>query len=135
MSDKNIFETDIRIRYAETDQMGVTYYGSYLVWYEVARTEYFRSCGLDYTQMEANGQFLAVVNSHCNYLAPTRYDDLITVKTWVSSLGKTSMEFAYEVVLKDTETKVADGSTAHVFVDKSMKPIRIPEEIHQAFSK
>ena len=133
MSRQETFDWDLRVRYAETDQMGVTYYGNYLVWFEVARTEYFRSKGVVYTDIEKDGLYLAVAESRCRYLAPTRYDDVVTIRTWISRLGLTSIHFSYEVLNKQSGQKIAEGSTSHVFVNRGMRPMRIPEEVLRAF--
>ncbi|MBI4397953.1 MAG: acyl-CoA thioesterase, partial [Candidatus Omnitrophica bacterium] len=127
------FNCPIRVRYAETDQMGVTYYGSYFVWFEVARTEYFRNKGIVYTEMEKNGIFLAVVECRCRYVAPSRYDDELVVCTSVAKLGDTSIHFAYGVSEKKSNGKIAEGSSVHVFVNRNIQPIRMPEEVLRAF--
>lgn len=125
---------DIRVRYAETDQMGVCYYGNYLTWFEVGRTEYFRTIGLVYTSFEKKGVYLPVGDVYCRYFKPLQYDDMITIRTWVSQLKRTSIRFSYTVYRKDEDVIVAEGYTTHVFTDKDMKAIRIPEEIRKAVS-
>ena len=134
MSQPEVFNWDIRVRYSETDQMGVTYYANYLVWFEVGRTEYLRSKGVDYTQIEKRKIYLAVVDAHCKYLAPTRYDDLLSVRTWVSRIGKSSMAFAYEILDTKSGKRIAEGSTSHVFVNEKIEPVRIPDEVRTVFS-
>lgn len=131
---EEFFDCEIRVRYAETDQMGVSYYGNYFTWFEVARTEHFRDKGVIYTELEEQGYFLTVVNVDCTYLAPTRYDDLIVIRTVIDFIGKTSLKFTYEVFLKEGMRKVAEGSSSHVFVNSEMKPKRIPEEVCQILS-
>ena len=123
------FDLEIRIRYAETDQMGVCYYSNYLVWFEMSRTEYFRALGLVYTEFEKNGLFLPVGEAYCRYHKPLRYDELIIARTWVRKLGRTSMQFAYTIKKKGEDEIVAEGYTTHVFVNKDMKPCRIPQII------
>ena len=134
MKTPEVFECDIRVRYSETDQMGVTYYANYFVWLEVARTEYFRNKGVDYQKIENQGIYLAVVDAQCRYLAPTQYDDLITVRTWIEKLGKSSLRFGYELIEKKSNKRIAEGSTSHVFVDRNIEPVRIPEEVIRCFS-
>lgn len=127
-----VIETEIQVRYSETDQMGVTYYANYFVWFEVARTDYFRKKGVDYRTIEERGIYLAVVDTQCRYLAPTRYDDRILVRTWLDQLGKSSIHFKYELVDKMSSKKVAEGTSSHVFVDRNIAPVRIPEEVVRA---
>jgi len=125
------FDFDIRIRYSETDQMGVCYYGNYFSWFEVSRTEYFRSLGLPYTKYEAEGVFLPVGEAYCRYFKPIRYDDIITVRVWVTQLKQTSIRFAYLIINKMSGETVAEGYTTHIFVDSEMKPCRIPIDIRE----
>jgi acyl-CoA thioester hydrolase len=125
------FDHDIRIRYAETDQMGVSYYGNYFTWFEVGRTEYFRALGLPYTEYEAAGIFLPVGEAYCRYYRPVRYDQCITIRTWVSTLKQTSIAFTYTITEKGQKGKIAEGYTTHIFVDSKMKPQRIPADIRE----
>src|SRR5579864_2987943 len=91
-------ETRIRVRYAETDQMGVVYYANYLVWMEVGRIEYCRAVGLSYREMEdLDGILLVVAETSCRYLSPARYDDQVIVRTWVDDAHPRMMRFAYEM--------------------------------------
>ena len=123
------FDFEYRVRYGDTDKMGITYYANYFVWFEAARTEYFRALGLPYTECEKQGLFLPVVETSARYMAPSTYDDLITVRTSVSSLGKSTMRFEYQVLHKTTNKLLVTGHSVHVFVDRAMKPVRIPENI------
>ncbi len=121
-----IFEIPIRVRYEETDAMGVVYYANYLVWFEVARTEFLRSAGFSYRRMEEEGYRLMVVEASCKYESPCRYDDLVTIQAGLSGIRNTSLSFDYKVLL---DGKVAaTGKTAHVFTDASTKPVRMPQE-------
>lgn len=124
------FRHDFRVRYAETDRMGVSYYANYFVWFEMGRAEYFRSLGVCYTDYEAKGIFLPVVEALCHYLRPTTYEDLLTVQVAVSEMGKSSMRFVYRIT-KPAVGTVADGYTVHAFVGRDQKPIRVPKEILQ----
>ena len=126
------FDYDIRIRYAETDQMGVCYYGNYFVWFEVVRTEYFRAMNLTYIEYERAGIFLPVGEAYCRYHKPLAYDDLITIRAWISDMKRTSMQFSYKIFKKGEYDPVAEGFTTHIFVNKDMKPRRIPPEIREA---
>jgi len=123
-------EIKVRVRYAETDQMGVVYYANYLVWFEVARTEYLRALGVQYTGLEKKGIYLVVAESNCKYKAPLKYDDHITIETVVNYLKASSLEFGYKVFLG--KKLMALGRTAHVFVKRNGRPTRIPEEVIKA---
>ncbi len=125
----NYFDFEYRVRYGDTDKMGIGYYGNYFTWFEAARTEYFRALGLPYTECEKKGYFLPVVETSAKYYSPSTYDDLLVVRTSVSKLGMTSIRFEYRVFQKASQQLVATGFSVHAFVDKSMKPVRMPEEI------
>ena len=118
---------DIRIPYADTDQMGVVYYANFLVYFERGRTEWLRQKGISYKELEAQGVFLPVVEALCSYNAPARYDDIITVRTSLTRLGVASAEFHCEVVRGDVT--LASGHTKHSFVDATFKPVRIPASL------
>ena len=122
-----IRETQIRVRYQETDNMGVVYYANYFVWFEVARTEYLRGAGISYRQVEEKGVYLMVAETTCRYKAPARYDDIVRIETWIPKLKNSSLEFAHKVYVG--EKLIAMGESVHVFVNRSGKPVRIPEEI------
>lgn len=125
-------ETTIRARYEETDRMGVVYYSKYLVWFEVARTEFFRAKGVSYAELENEGIRLMVINSKCNYKAPVSYDDLITVKTRILSVRNTSLVFGYELHSKGR--LISTGETTHVFTNENWKPIKIPQKVKESIS-
>ena len=124
----------IRVRYAETDKMGVVYYANYLVWFEVARADLLRSLGWTYREMEIAGISLPVIEAHCQYLRPARYDDEIDVKTEGRMLSPVRMEFQYQVVRTIDQTVAAEGKTVHAAVDASGKPCRLPERVREVFA-
>ncbi|HRZ87711.1 MAG TPA: thioesterase family protein [bacterium] len=124
-------EFQLRVRYEETDQMGVAYYGKYLTWFEVARTELMRACGTAYTELEKKGIYLPVVEANCRYEAPLTYDDLITIQIKVRAVKNASIIFDYEI-RKDLRL-IAAGMTAHAFINKERKPVRVPDEIRKLF--
>lgn len=130
-----IHTTELKVRYAETDNMGVVYYANYLVWFEVGRTEYLAAEGLDYRDVEKDGLFLAVVESHCVYKMPARYADDILVETYPADIKNSSLKFYYKVWRKSDRALLAEGWTAHVFIDKTMKPKKIPEKIRQILTR
>ena len=123
------FDYVFRVRYGDTDKMGVSYYANYLLWFEAARTEYFRALGLPYTECEKKGIFLPAVEAGIRYLATSTYDDLLAVRTSVAGLGKSSIRFDYQVLHQATKKLIATGFTVHVFVDPSMRPTRVPAEV------
>jgi acyl-CoA thioester hydrolase len=126
--------TTLRVRYAETDQMGVVYYANYLVWFEVARADLLRSLGWTYREMEASGVFLPVIESHCEYRRPARYDEEIEIRTDGRLCSPVRMEFAYDVVLKSTNVVAAAGRTLHAALGRDGRPCRLPERILEAFT-
>ena len=127
-------ETRIRVRYAETDQMGVVYYSNYLVWMEVGRVEYCRSSGFNYHDMERDdGIFLAVVEANCRYRYPARYDDEVTIRTWVADGNQRLVTFEYEMKLVEGGRVLATGSTRHVFLDRQLRPCRLPQKYGPLF--
>ena len=123
------FDYQTRVRYAETDRMGISYYANYFVWFEAARTEYFRALGLVYSEFEKQGIFLPVAEAHCRYLGPSSYDDVLTIRTAVSQIRQSSIRFDYQVFKNGHPKVIASGYTVHVFVDRNSKPIRIPEQL------
>jgi len=124
--------TELRVRYAETDQMGVVYYANYLVWFEVGRVEFMRSLGFDYKQMEVeDGCILPVVEASCRYKAPARYDDLILIECWPILLRGSLLKFTYRVIrassAREPQLLLAEGETVHLVCDASMQKCLMPE--------
>ena len=119
-------ETRVRVRYAETDQMGVVYHANYLVWMEVGRVEYCRSAGIRYRDLEGqDGILLAVAEASCRYASPARYDDEVIIRTRIEKSNPRMVHFSY--VMTDTEgRKLATGETKHVFLSKELRPVRLP---------
>ena len=129
-----ISESCIRVRYAETDRMGVVYYSNYLVWMEVGRVDLCKLLGFDYREMEnEDGVFLAVAESYCRYRSPARFDDEVIVKTWVEEAHSRMATFAYEMSLAESGRVLATGRTRHIFVDRDMQRTRLPEKYHAMF--
>jgi acyl-CoA thioester hydrolase len=126
--------SSLRVRYAETDKMGVVYYANYLVWFEVARADLLRSLGWTYREMEIAGISLPVIEAHCQYLRPARYDDEIDVKTKGRMLSPVRMEFEYHVIRKTDQTIAAKGKTVHAAVDAAGKPCRLPARVREVFA-
>ncbi|HEY8909271.1 MAG TPA: thioesterase family protein [Desulfosporosinus sp.] len=109
-------KTRVRVRFSETDQMGVVYHANYLVWFEVGRTELFRELNLPYTQFEEQGLGLAVIEVSCRYRKPSRYDDELVIVTELDHISWRSARFSYRVYRDDT--LLADGKTVHMFINK-----------------
>jgi len=127
-------ETRLRVRYAETDQMGVVYYANYLVWMEVGRVDLCKACGFNYRDMERDdGIFLAVAEANCRYRSPARFDDEVIVKTWIEKAGTRMVVFAYEMRLAGTGRALATGYTRHVFVSREMRPTHLPPKYRAMF--
>ncbi len=120
-------EARVTVRYAETDQMGVAYYANYMVWMEVARVEYCRAMGFRYRDMEAeDGVLLAVVEAHCRYRYPARYDDEVIIRTWIEQATARLVRFGYEMSRAADGRILASGETKHIFCNREMKPVRLP---------
>jgi acyl-CoA thioester hydrolase len=127
-------ETRIRVRYAETDQMGVVYYANYLVWMEVGRVEYCKARGFEYKQMELeDGVFLAVAEARCRYASPARFDEEVVIRTWVEEASPRMVRFAYEMRLAADGRKLATGETKHIFLGRDLRPSRMPEKYRAKF--
>jgi acyl-CoA thioester hydrolase len=122
-------ETTLRVRYAETDRMGVVYYANYLVWMEVGRVELCKALGFNYRDMEDHdGVFLAVAEASCRYRSPARFDDEVVVRTWVEAAHSRMVTFAYEMRLAEGGRPLAAGHTRHIFVDRQMTRTRLPQK-------
>jgi acyl-CoA thioester hydrolase len=121
-------ETLIRVRYAETDKMGIVYYANYLVWFEIGRTEFCRARGFAYRDMEENEDaFLVVAESYCRYKAPAYYDDELLIRTHVTELRRRSLRFGYEIVRASDGQIIAEGETGHVVTDANGRVRSFPE--------
>src|SRR5215471_13055245 len=124
-----VHQTRLRVRYAETDQMGVVYYANYLVWMEVARVEFCKSVGFSYEEMEReDGIFLAVAEANCRYLYPARFDQEVAIETTLREAHPRMVTFGYQMLLVEGGRKLATGETKHVFCGRDLKPVRLPEK-------
>jgi acyl-CoA thioester hydrolase len=129
-----VTETRLRVRYAETDNMGVVYYANYYVWMEVGRVDLCKACGFSYREMEIeDGIFLAVAESTCRYRSPARFDDEVIVKTSIEQANTRMVIFAYEMRIAETDRVLAIGTTRHVFVTRKMSRARLPEKYYAMF--
>jgi acyl-CoA thioester hydrolase len=127
-------ETSLRVRYAETDQMGVVYYANYLIWMEVGRVELCRATGIRYRDMEIDdGVLLVVAEANCRYLAPARYDDEIRILTSIAEATPRMVRFEYEFFDVATGRRLASGFTKHVFCGRDVRPAKLPEKYWPLF--
>jgi len=129
-----IHEARLRVRYAETDQMGVVYYANYIIWMEVGRVELCKAAGFNYRDMERNdGVLLAVIEAHCRYLSPARFDDEVVVKSWIEEANPRTVTFGYEMRLAEGGRVLATGETRHMFCGRDLRRTRLPEKYHALF--
>jgi acyl-CoA thioester hydrolase len=121
-------ESRVKVRYAETDQMGVAYYANYFVWFEVGRSQYCNDCGFSYRDMEREtGLFLIVAEASCRYKTPARYEDELIVRTSIAELTRRTLRFSYEIEREDG-TAIASGETLHVLINGEGRPSSFPEK-------
>jgi len=116
----------VRVIYADTDQMGLAYYGNYLRWFEVGRTEMLRELGMSYRQVEEAGFRMPVLEARCRYLRPARYDDELVIETTLVHRGRASLRFEYRVLRRTDGELLANGQTAHCFLDAEGRAVRMP---------
>lgn len=127
-------ESRVRVRYAETDQMAIAHHASYVVWFEIGRTDLCRATGFTYREIEDRGMLLVVVEIGCRYVMPFKYDDEVLIRTWVSDAGSRSMKFAYELLDGSGEVLHATGFSKHFWVDReTRRPVKADEEVMAAF--
>ena len=127
-------ESRLRVRYAETDQMGVVYHSNHFVWFEIGRVELLRQLGFSYREMEQDdGCFIAVVDARCRYRAPAHYDDEIIVRTHLKNVRDSVIHFGYELVRVGDGILLAEGETTHIVTDAQMKMVALPEKYMKAF--
>ena len=122
--------SSVRVRYAETDKMGVVYHSNYLIWFEVGRTDWLRQRGLTYRSLEEQGFFLPVTEAHCRYLASARYDDLLFILARATKLTRVQLRFDYRVA-HEQGTVLATGHTEHCFLSRDGRPVRVPNEVRE----
>jgi len=129
-----ICESRLRVRYAETDQMGVVYHSNHFIWFEIGRVELLRQLGFSYRDMEqTDGCFIAVVDARCRYKAPARYDDEVIVRTHLKNVRESVVHFGYELVRVEDGELLAEGETTHIVTDAQMKIMPLPEKYMKVF--
>jgi acyl-CoA thioester hydrolase len=129
-----VSESRLRVRYAETDQMGVVYHSNLFIWFEVGRVDFLRQLGVTYRDIEReDGCYLPVVDAHCRYKSPVRYDDEVLIRTRLKNLRGSFIHFTYEALRPSDGMVFAQGETTHVVTDAEMKVQRLPEKYLRAF--
>jgi len=121
--------SDVRVRYSETDKMGVVYHTHYLVWFEIGRTEFLRAQGSSYREMEARDLFMPVLECYCRFRRSARYDDKVRIETRCRRVQRARLRFDHQVIRVDDEMMLAEGYTVHVATDAAGAPRRLPPEI------
>ncbi len=131
----SVVEARFRVRYAETDQMGVVYHSNFIIWMEVGRVELLRALGFTYREMEADGLHLPVVEVKCRFKSPAKYDDLIVVRTRMLNLRNSLIHFGYEIRRDGEDALLAEGESVHIVVGPDMQKRPIPEKYMGIFMK
>lgn len=134
-SNATVVEARFRVRYAETDQMGVVYHSNFVIWMEVGRVELLRGLGFTYREMESDGIHLPVAEVKCRYKAPAKYDDLIVVRTRMLNLRRNLIHFGYEIRRDGEDTLLAEGESIHIVVGPDMLRCSLPEKYMGPFTK
>jgi acyl-CoA thioester hydrolase len=130
-----ICDTRLRVRYAETDQMGVVYHANHFIWFEVGRVEFMRQMGLSYVDMEKEGCHMPVVDARCRYKSPARYDDEIIVRTHIKYVRQSMVQFGYDLLRASDGEVLAEGDTTHILIDAQMNKVPIPEKCMKVFQE
>ncbi len=124
----------VRVRYAETDAMGIVYYANYLVWFEIGRTDWLRETGWTYREMEADGIQLPVIEAHCEYRQGARYDDDVEIRTRAKKVSPVRLRFDYEAFRRVDSVLLAIGHTVHASIGRSGRPMRMPDRVEELFA-
>jgi len=132
----SISETRVRVRYAETDQMGVVYYANYFIWFELGRVELLRQLGFDYKHMEIEDDcWIPVVEANCRYKAPARYDDVLLIQTEVAAMRISVLKFRYRILRDADNQLLAEGDTTHVITDGKMQKRPLPKKYVEGLNR
>jgi len=127
-------DATVRVRYAETDQMGVVYHANYLIWFEIGRVELMRALGFEYKLMETEDDcYIVVAEASCRYLHPARYDEVLRVRTRISRAGNRVVKYAYDLLRDSDNAVLATGATTHVICGSDGKPKQLPEKYRDKF--
>ena len=128
-------KTQITVRYAETDQMGIVHHSVYPIWYEAARTEAIKKIGMNYSNLERNGVMLPLVELNCKYNVPAEYEDVLTIMVEIAKLTPARIVFHYQIFKNGIEKPINTGSTIHAWVGKDLKPINLKKQYPEIFEK
>ena len=127
-------DATVRVRYAETDQMGVVYYGNYFIWFEIGRVELMRALGFEYKLMETEDDcFIVVAEASCRYRQSAKYDEMLRIRTRIAQAGNRVVKYSYEILRDSDSTLLATGATTHVICGKDGKPKQLPEKYRHKF--
>jgi acyl-CoA thioester hydrolase len=129
-----VSETEITVRYAETDQMGIVHHSNYPVWFEVGRTDFIRKMGVPYSKIEKDGALLPLISMKCNFKGHAEYEDNLLVRTRIKEYNGVRLLFYYEIVKKDSNEIITTGETEHAWTDKALKPVNLKKfrpELHK----
>ena len=129
-----INEAKIKVRYAETDKMGIVYHSNYLIYFEIGRTEFINECGISYLEMEQMGIMIPLLESNCKYVQGAKYADELTVKTWIEELSAAKVRFSYSIIRESDGKEITRGNTLHVFVDNGFKIINLKKKFPEIMS-
>ncbi|MBI3943137.1 MAG: acyl-CoA thioesterase [Chloroflexi bacterium] len=135
MQDKHISQSTLRVRYAETDAMGIVHHTAYIIWFEVGRSDWMRQRGSSYADFEASGYLLPVSEVGARYLVPARYDELVIVRTWVAELKSRKLRFNYEIVRERDGTLLVTGFSTHIVTDRSGRVTTFPPDVRQILAQ
>ena len=128
-------DMEVRVRYAETDKMGVAYYANYFIWFEVGRAELCRRKGFSYADLEALGFILVVTDAHCHYRSSAKYDEAIIIRTRLKGINKRMISFGYQLLRKEGEEILAEGETRHISIGPNGKPKSLPDPFLEFLSR
>lgn len=126
-----MIEAKLRVIYGDTDQMGVVYYANYFRYFEFARSEFFRSKGGSYQDVEKQGFMFPVIEAHAHYRAPARYDDLLVIKAWIEGARRASVTFKYELFREGEGEVLVDGHTIHACINREGRPTAMPQSLRE----
>jgi len=134
----HVWDAEIRVRYGETDKMGIVYYSNYFNWFEIGRTEFFRSLGMSYRSLEEKNVMLPVIDAQCKYFSSALYDDFIVIRTRLEFIKGTRLKFLYDIIRKEDNKLLAQGYTEHPFTNLEKKPINLKKvmpEVYEMLAK
>jgi acyl-CoA thioester hydrolase len=126
-------KTEITVRYAETDKMGIVHHSNYPIWYEAGRTDFIKKLGMSYSSLEERGIMLPLIELKCKFLKSAYYEDELVVKTSIKSLSYTRISFYYEVFRKSSGEMISTGETMHVWTDRKIKPVNIKKHLPEIY--